>query len=51
VKVEVWKLGEGLRDIAERTGGQTVTRNEHLPQMVWYGPGATGNIEWAYNEK
>lgn len=50
-KVEVWKLGKGLRDIAERMGGRTVTRNEHLPQMVWYGPGATGNIEWAYNEK
>lgn len=50
-KVEVWKLREGLKDIAERTGGRMVTRNEHLPQMVWYGPGATGNIEWAYNEK
>ncbi|KAG1746403.1 hypothetical protein EDB19DRAFT_1905854 [Suillus lakei] len=50
-KVEVWKLGEGLRDIAERTGGRTFIRNEHLPQIVWYGPEATGNIEWAYNEK
>lgn len=50
-KVEVWKLGEGLRDVAERTGGRTVIRNEHLPQIVWYGPGETGNIEWAYNEK
>jgi hypothetical protein len=50
-KVEVWKLREGLRDVAERTGGRTVIRNEHLPQIVWYGPGATGNIEWAYNEK
>lgn len=50
-KVEVWKLKEGLRDIAEKMGGRTVARNEHLPQMVWYGPGATGNIEWAYNEK
>ncbi|KAG1903332.1 uncharacterized protein F5891DRAFT_1127199 [Suillus fuscotomentosus] len=50
-KVEVWKLGEGLRGIAERTGGQTGIRNEHLPQMMWYGPGTMGNIEWAYNEK
>lgn len=50
-KVEVWKLGEGLRDIAKRTGGQTVIRNEHLPQMMWYGAGTMRNIEWAYNEK
>ncbi|KAG2153231.1 hypothetical protein DEU56DRAFT_773828 [Suillus clintonianus] len=50
-KVEVWKLRDGLKDIAQRTGGRTVIRSEHLPQIVWYGPGATGNIEWAYNEK
>ncbi|KAG0708657.1 hypothetical protein DFH29DRAFT_1041445 [Suillus ampliporus] len=50
-KVEVWGLRAGLRDVAERTGGWTLIRNEHVPQMVWYGPGATENIEWAYNEK
>ncbi|KAG2358077.1 hypothetical protein BDR07DRAFT_1452828 [Suillus spraguei] len=50
-KVEVWKLGERLKAIAEKTGGRTVVRNEHVPQIVWYGSGATGNIEWAYNEK
>jgi hypothetical protein len=50
-KVEVWNLRAGLREVAEKTGGRTSTRNEHLPQIVWYGPGTTGNVEWAYNEK
>jgi hypothetical protein len=50
-KVEVWNLGAGLRNIAEKTGGRTYVRDEHLPQIVWYGPGATGNVEWVYNEK
>ncbi|KAG0691714.1 hypothetical protein DFH29DRAFT_1010385 [Suillus ampliporus] len=50
-KVEVWNLRVGLKEIAEKTGGRTFERNEHLPQIVWYGPGATGNVEWAYNEK
>ncbi|KAG1723113.1 uncharacterized protein EDB91DRAFT_1255754 [Suillus paluster] len=50
-KVEVWNLRGGLRDVAERTGGRTFIRNEHLPQIMWYGPGATGSIEWVYNEK
>jgi len=50
-KVEIWNLRAGLKNIAEKTGGQTSIRNEHLPQIVWYGPGATGNVEWAYNEK
>lgn len=50
-KVEVWNLSVGLRNIAEKAGGRTFIRNEHLPQIVWYGPGATGNVEWVYNEK
>ncbi|KAG1876637.1 hypothetical protein DFJ58DRAFT_182730 [Suillus subalutaceus] len=50
-KVEVWNLRVGLKEVAEKTGGRTSTRNEHLPQIVWYGPGTTGNVEWAYNEK
>jgi len=50
-KVETWNLRASLRNIAEKTGGQTSMRNNHLPQIVWYGPGATGNVEWAYNEK
>jgi hypothetical protein len=50
-KVEVWNLGAGLRAVAEKTGGRTFTRPEGLPQIVWYGPGATENVEWVYNEK
>jgi len=50
-KVEIWNLRAGLRNVAEKTGGRTFMRNEHLPQIVWYGPGATENVEWAYNEK
>ncbi|KAG0694248.1 hypothetical protein DFH29DRAFT_815558 [Suillus ampliporus] len=50
-KVEVWNLRVGLKEVAEKTGGRTFERNDHLPQIVWYGPGATGNVEWAYNEK
>ncbi|OJA09750.1 hypothetical protein AZE42_01491 [Rhizopogon vesiculosus] len=50
-KVEVWNLRAGLRAVAEKTGGQTSIRTEGLPQFVWYGPGATENVEWMYNEK
>ncbi|KAG2150248.1 uncharacterized protein EDB93DRAFT_1240282 [Suillus bovinus] len=50
-KVEVWNLRVGLKEVAEKTGGRTFMRNEHLPQIVWYGPEITGNVEWAYNEK
>lgn len=50
-KVEIWNLRVDLKNIAEKIGGQTSIRDEHLPQIVWYGPGATGNVEWAYNEK
>ncbi|KAG0696240.1 hypothetical protein DFH29DRAFT_951942 [Suillus ampliporus] len=50
-RVEVWNLRVRLRNIAEKTGGRTFIRSEHLPQIVWYGPGVTGNVEWAYNEK
>ncbi|KAG1880258.1 hypothetical protein C8R48DRAFT_752119 [Suillus tomentosus] len=50
-KVEVWNLRVGLKEVAEKTGGRTFIRNEHLPQIVWYGPGTTGDVEWACNEK
>jgi len=50
-KVEIWNLRAGLRAVAEKTGGKTFTRTDGLPQFVWYGPEATGNVEWAYNEK
>jgi len=50
-KVEVWNLGVNLMSIAEKTGGWTFIRNEHLPQIVWYGSGVTGDVEWANNEK
>ncbi|KAG2138385.1 hypothetical protein DEU56DRAFT_802953 [Suillus clintonianus] len=50
-KVEVWNLRVGLRDVAEKAGGRTFIRSEHLPQIVWYGPGTTENVEWVYNEK
>lgn len=50
-KVEVWNLRAGLRAVATKTGGRIFIRTEGLPQFVWYGPGVTGNIEWAYNEK
>ncbi|OAX35442.1 hypothetical protein K503DRAFT_773464 [Rhizopogon vinicolor AM-OR11-026] len=50
-KVEIWNLRAGLRNIAEKTGGHTSVRNKLLPQIAWYGPGATGNVEWVYNEK
>lgn len=50
-KVEVWNLSAGLRAVAEKTGGRTFIRTDGLPQFVWYGPGSTGNVEWAYNEK
>jgi hypothetical protein len=50
-KVEVWNLRVGLKDVAEKTGGRTFIRSEHLPQIVWYGPGMTKNVEWVHNEK
>ncbi|KAG1769857.1 hypothetical protein EDD22DRAFT_770794 [Suillus occidentalis] len=50
-KIEVWNLRAGLKDVAEKTGGRTFLRSEHLPQIVWYGPGKTKNVEWVHNEK
>lgn len=50
-KVEVWNLRVGLRDVVEKTGGRTFIRSEHLPQIMWYGPGTTKNVEWVHNEK
>ncbi|KAG1859208.1 hypothetical protein F4604DRAFT_1589089 [Suillus subluteus] len=50
-KVEVWNLRVGLSNVAEKTGGQTFIRSEHLPQIMWYGPGTTKNAEWVHNEK
>lgn len=50
-KVELWNLQVGLRDVAEKMGGRTSIQSEHLPQIMWYGPGTTKNVEWVHNEK
>ncbi|KAI0341447.1 hypothetical protein BDW22DRAFT_304564 [Trametopsis cervina] len=49
--VEAWNLPCHLKDAAERTGGQTFARHDHLSSVKWYGPEPTNQIKWAFNEK
>ncbi|KAH8116316.1 hypothetical protein DFH11DRAFT_1579897 [Phellopilus nigrolimitatus] len=50
-RVEVWNLPTELKVIAERLGGKTSERDEHLNAFKWYGPEKNEDLKWAFNEK
>lgn len=49
--IEVWNLDTELVNLAHQLGGRTIMREEHLPSLAWYGPNATADVNWAYNER
>lgn len=51
-KIEVWNLPPELLVIAENhVHAQTISREEHLPSLAWYGDVSVGQPNWAFNEK
>lgn len=49
--IDIWNLNEDLVDVAHAIGGRTVTREEHLPAIAWYGPERAESVSWAFNER
>lgn len=49
--IETWNLPDALKLAGERTGGRTSERSDHLSAVKWYGPEATDQLVWSFNEK
>lgn len=49
--IETWNLPGHLADIAERTGGRTFERTDHLSAVMWYGSKPEEQLIWLFNEK
>lgn len=52
--VQMWNPDERLKGLVERCGVkyEFVDRTEDsIASLMWYGEGATGDVDWVYNEK
>ncbi|KAG8692520.1 hypothetical protein FRC09_011141 [Ceratobasidium sp. 395] len=47
--IEAWNLDASLLPLADKLGGRTYERTEHLPAMKWYGE--KGDVVWFGNNK